>query len=77
MSGRSVLPAGTAAGYLAVVDNATGAIVLLGLADAAALTGIAAAEIERALAESGVCQSIDFSIYDTVPAVDAGAGVAE
>ena len=77
MSGRSVLPAGTAAGRLAVVENATGAMAVVSLAEAAALTNIAAAEIERALAEWGVCQSMDFTICDTVPAVDAGAEAAD
>lgn len=56
---------------LLVIDNATGQAELMALPDAARLAKIDAAEIESAIAESGLCNSLDYLILDTRPAEDA------
>ncbi|QFR33829.1 hypothetical protein [Ancylobacter sp. TS-1] len=51
--------------YLAVIDNATGATVLMTPEEAEALTAIDAHEITWAIEECGVCHSLDHTILDT------------
>ncbi|GLR55259.1 hypothetical protein KYK30_09810 [Shinella yambaruensis] len=59
--------------YLLVIDNATGEGRIMTLAEAAALTLIEAADIERSILVFGVCQSMDFVIVDTEAAENIDA----
>ena len=65
-------PAATAA-YLAVEDIATGAMTLMTLEQAEALTEIDRHEIEWALEAYGLCESMDHVIRDSRPSVEIGA----
>lgn len=56
--------------YLLVIDNATGEGQIMALAEAAALTRIEAADIERSIRAFGICQSMDFTVVDTETADD-------
>jgi hypothetical protein len=51
--------------YLLVIDNATGESKLMSLDAASFRTGIAADEIDYAIAETGSCNSIHLLIIDT------------
>jgi len=62
-------PAATPA-YLAVEDIATGTTILMTLEQAEALTEIDRHEIEWALEEYGLCESIDHVIRDSRPSVE-------
>ena len=59
--------------YLMVTDNATGEQRLMSLEEAERVTQIDAHEIEWAIEEFGVCESLDYTIVDTRPAEDIAA----
>jgi hypothetical protein len=59
--------------YFLVIDNVTGGATMMTLAQASALTGIAAREIVTAVEATGRCNSIDFLIIDTRPANEVAA----
>lgn len=59
--------------YLMVIDNLTGAGLIMPLADAANLTHIGPEDIEQSIATFGACTSIDHTIVDTEAAEDFSA----
>lgn len=56
--------------YLLVIDNATGEGCVMTLAQASALTRIAADDLEESIRTLGVCRSMDFIVMDTEAADD-------
>lgn len=57
--------------YLLVTNKATGEAQLMSLEQAERVTEIEAQEIEGAIEEFGICESVDYIIVDTRPAEDA------
>lgn len=57
-------------GYLLVTDNATGEGEMMTLSEAAKSTGIDEGEIASAIDTDGRCNSMNYLIIDSRPAVD-------
>ncbi|MGZ9724024.1 hypothetical protein [Rhizobium miluonense] len=55
--------------YLLVIDNVTGEATMMTVQQAVCRTGINAEEINTAIEDNGCCNSMDYLIVDTRPAL--------